>query len=84
MLCPMERKVGKYTIEAKGYFFNWILHLLPSIEVSWDEAFFGVRFSFLFFNFVIDVTDEEGFEEWVNKITNKQDEHYDTGQTGKE
>lgn len=74
MLCSMERKVGKYRIEAKGYVFDWIWHLIPSVEISWDDAFFGVRISFLCFSFVIDVTDIEGFERWMDKLINKQDE----------
>ena len=71
MLRAMERKIGNYTVEAKGFIHDWIWHLLPSIQLSFDEVFFGISISFLCFNLMIDVTNDKKAEDWYRKIEKK-------------
>lgn len=68
MLCPMERKVGKYKIEAGFYIFDWIWYLIPTIQLSFDEVFFGMQIHFLCFNLTLDITNEEKFTEWEDRF----------------
>lgn len=68
MLCSMERKIGKYKLEAGFYIFDWIWYLIPTIQLSFDEVFIGIQFHFLCFNISIDVTDEKRFAEWEDKL----------------
>lgn len=73
MLYAMERKVKGYTIEANVYIHDWMWNLLPSIQLSFDEVFFGVHFSFLCFNLMIDITNDRRAEEWYRKIEGQFD-----------
>lgn len=71
MLCAMERTIGNYTIEAGFFTHNWRWDLLPSIQLFFDEVFFGIQFSFLCFNLTIDVTNEKRYSEWERILNEK-------------
>ena len=64
----MRAEYKNYNIEAKAYVTDWKWRLLPSIEISYDEVFFGVHFSFLCFNLFIDFTNETKLSEWYAKF----------------
>lgn len=64
----MRAEYKNYSIESKAYITDWIWRLLPSIEISYDEVFFGVHFSFLCFNLFIDFTNETKLSEWSAKF----------------
>ena len=64
----MKAEYKNYSIEAKTYVTLWIWRLLPSIEVSWDNVYFVVQFSFLCFTLFIDVTNETKLSEWSAKF----------------
>lgn len=71
MLCAMERTIGNYKIELGFYTYDWIWYLMPTIQLSFDEVFFGIQFSFLCFNLTIDVTNEKRYSEWERILNEK-------------
>jgi len=71
MLRTMERKIGNYKVEINGYVCDWIWHLTPCVQLSFDEVFFGIQISFLCFNLMIDLTNEKKFAEWSERIDEK-------------
>ena len=64
----MKAEYKNYSIEAKAYVTDWKWNLLPAIEVSWDNVYVCVQFSFLCFNTFIDVTNETKLSEWSAKF----------------
>ena len=71
MLCAMERKIGKYAIEAHGHIFTWSWHLLPSLSIAFDEVGFYVSVGFLCFTANLSVEDEIKAKEWEERISAK-------------
>ena len=64
----MKAEYKNYSIEAKAYVTDWKWNLLPAVEVSWDNVYACVQFSFLCFNTFIDVTNETKLSEWSAKF----------------
>lgn len=64
----MKVEYKNYSLESKFYVTLWIWRLLPSIEVSWDNVYACVQFSFLCFTLFIDVTNETKLSEWSAKF----------------
>jgi len=68
LLRSMERKVGKYRIEANGHIFTWSWYLLPSLSIAFDEVGFYIAASFLCFTANLSVEDEIKEQEWNERI----------------
>ena len=64
----MKAEYKNYSIESKAYVTYWKWNLFPAIEVSYDNVYACVQFSFLFFTLYIDVTNETKLSEWSAKF----------------
>ena len=73
----MKAQYKNHSVEAKAYITDWIWRLLPSIEISYDEVFFGVHFSFLCFNLFIDFTNETKLSEWSARFDQESKQAYE-------
>ena len=71
VLHTMERKVGKYRIEASTYIIKWSWHLLPSIGLAFDEVGVYFSFGFLCLHTQIQIEDETKEQEWNDRIAAK-------------
>jgi len=64
----MERKIGKYRIEADAYIIKWSWNLLPAIGFALDEVGVYFSFGFLCLHTHIQIEDEVKEQEWNDHI----------------
>ena len=64
----MERKIGKYRIEADAYIIKWSWNLLPAIGFAFDEVGVYFSFGFLCLHTHIQIEDEVKEQEWNDHI----------------
>jgi hypothetical protein len=64
----MERKIGKYRIEADAYILKWSWNLLPAIGFAFDEVGVYFSFGFLCLHTHIQIEDEVKEQEWNDHI----------------
>ena len=67
----MERKIGKYAIEAHGHILTWSWHLLPSLSIAFDEVGFYVSAGFLCFTANLSVENEVKAREWEERLRDR-------------
>lgn len=67
----MERKIGKYKVSVYGSYQDWSWHLLPSIEVAWDESGVFINLAFLCFGAYLNIEDEIKEQEWNDRIASR-------------
>ena len=64
----MDKKIGKYRIEADAYIIKWSWNLLPAIGFAFDEVGVYFSFGFLCLHTHIQIEDEVKEQEWNERI----------------